>query len=94
MFFYCSGRKLSSYLVRAELYFLERKIGSFNWGKSRCHVCNNIEVIDAFISSFAGESFQINYPVCCNDKCLVYLLTCKVCKKQYTGKTGDRFRLN
>ena len=24
---------------------------------------------------------------------LIYLLTCKVCKKQYTGKTVDRFRL-
>ena len=24
---------------------------------------------------------------------LIYLLTCKVCKKQYTGKTVDKFRL-
>ena len=27
-----------------------------------------------------------------NDKCLIYLLTCKVCGKQDTGKTVDKFR--
>ena len=25
-------------------------------------------------------------------QCLIYLLTCKVCGKQYTGKTVDKFR--
>ena len=39
------------------------------------------------------ESFKINHHLYCNDKCLIYLLTCKVCNKQYTGKTADRFRL-
>ena len=36
---------------------------------------------------------EINHHLCCNDKCLIYLLTWKVCKKIYTGKTVDRFRL-
>ena len=40
-----------------------------------------------------GESFKINHNLCCNDKCLLYLLTCEVCKKQHIGKTVDRFRL-
>ena len=55
--------------------------------------CNNIEETYTFTSTIAGESFKINHHLCCNDKCLIYLLTCKVCKKQYTGKTVDRFRL-
>ena len=29
----------------------------------------------------------------CNEKCLIYLLTCKVCLKQYIGQTVDKFRL-
>ena len=29
----------------------------------------------------------------CNSKCLVYLLTCKVCLKQYVGQTVEHFRL-
>ena len=83
---YRSARKLSSYLVRAKLYPLERRKSSYKF-------CNNIEETDTFTSTVTGESFKINHHLCCNDKCLVYLLTCKVCKKQYTGKTADRFRL-
>ena len=33
--------------------------------------------------------FSFNF----NDKCLVYLLTCNCCKKQYVGQTVDEFRL-
>ena len=90
---YRSVRKLSSYLVRAKLYPLERKRGSYKCGNLRCLVCNNIEETDTFTSTVTGESFKINHHFCCNDKCLIYLLTCKVFKKQYTGKTVDRFRL-
>ena len=59
----------------------------------RCLVCNNIEEIDTFTSTVTGESFMINHHLCCNNKRLIYLLICKVYKKQYTGKTVDRFRL-
>ena len=40
---YCSARKLSSYLVRANLYSLERKRGSYKCGNLRCFVCDNTE---------------------------------------------------
>ena len=90
---YRSARKLSSYLVRAKLYLLERKRGSYKCGNLRCRVCNNIEETDTFTSTATAESYKINHHLCCNDKYLIYLLTCKVCKKQYTRKTADRFRL-
>ena len=83
---YHSARKLSSYPVRAKLYVLQRKRGSCKCGNLRCLVCNNIEETDTFTSTVTGESFKINHHHCCNDKCLIYLLTCKVCKIQYTGK--------
>ena len=28
----------------------------------------------------------------CNDKCLIYLLSCKICGLQYVGSTADPFR--
>ena len=90
---YRSARKLSSYLVRAKLYLLERKRGSYKCGNLRCRVFNNIEETDTFTSTATAESYKINHHLCCNDKYLIYLLTCKVCKKQYTRKTADRFRL-
>ena len=90
---YRSARKLSSHLVRAKFYPLERKRGANKCGNLRCLVCNNIEETNAFASTVTGESFKINHHLSCNGKGLIYLLTCKVCKKQYTGKTVDRFRL-
>ena len=33
------------------------------------------------------------YHLNCNDKCLIYLLSCKACGLQYVGSTTDKFRL-
>ena len=87
-----SARKISSYLVRAKLYPLERTVGSKKCGKSRCNVCLNIEETDTFTSSVKNESFKINHKLNCDDNCLIYLLTCKCCDKQYVGETTDEFR--
>ena len=55
-------------------------------------VCKSIQVNDTF-SSFATKSaYKINNNFNCNSKCLIYLLSCKTCGKQYTGKTVDKFR--
>ena len=87
-----SSRKISSYIVRAKLYPLERTVGSSKCGKKRCEVCDVISETDTFSSTVTGESFKINHKFNCNDKCLVYLATCKICNKQYTGQTTDSFR--
>ena len=39
-----------------------------------------------------GE-YRINHEFNCDSKCVIYLMTCKVCNKQYVGQTCDRFRL-
>ena len=64
---YHTATKLSSYLVCAKLYPLERKRGSYKCGNLRCLVCNNIEEIDPFTNNVTGESFKINHHLCCND---------------------------
>ena len=48
---------------------------------------------DTFSSTVTGEVFQINHKLSCEEKCLIYLLKGKVCKKQYVGETMDAFRL-
>ena len=40
---YHSAKKLSSYLVSAKLYPLERKRGSYKYSNLKCLLCNNIE---------------------------------------------------
>ena len=86
------ARKLSSYLVRAKLYPLHRKIGSKKYAKNRCEVCDYVTDTDTFTSTVTGEFFKINHLLNCDDRCIIFLLTCKQCQKQYTGETTNDFR--
>ena len=79
------AHELSSYLVRAKLYPLHLKVGS--------KICaKNLTDTDTFTSTVPGESFKITHQLNCDDRCIIYLLTCKQCQKQYTGETTDDFR--
>ena len=78
--------------IRAKLYPEERTKGSFKCGSKRCEVCLNVNETSTFASTVTGEIYIINHKFNCNDKCLVYLLTCNCCKKQYAGQTVDEFR--
>ena len=84
--------KVSSYLVRAKVYLLERTVGSFKCKKSRCQVCLNVNETDTFTSTVTKKTYKINHKFDCSDKCLTYLLTCKKCLIQYVGKNVDEFR--
>ena len=75
------ARKLSSYLFRGEVYPLERKVGSCGYGKKRCQVCINITETDSFTSASTSKTHTINHLFNCREKCLVYLLTCRICLK-------------
>ena len=46
-----SARKLSSYLVRAKLYLLERTVGSCKCYDKRCEVCDNVTETPTFTNS-------------------------------------------
>ena len=87
-----SVRNLRSHLVRSKLYPEERAIGSAKCNSPRCLTCNDVKECDTFTSHVTKETFKINHRFDCNSKCLIYLLSCKVCGKQYVGSTTDRFR--
>ena len=89
---YRSSRKLSSHLVRAELYLIDRIVGSKGCGKKPCEVCVNVCETDTFASTVTGETFKINHKLNCDDKCLIYLFTCECSGKQHVGKTTAEFR--
>ena len=48
---------------------------------------------DSFATSVTKEEYKINHCFNCNEKCLIYFLTGKVCLKQYVGQAVDEFRL-
>ena len=92
MVLFRGARKLSSYLVIAKLYPLHRKVGSKKCAKIRCEVCDYVTDTETLTSTVTGEFFKINYQLNCDDRCIICVLTCKQCQKQYIGKTKDNFR--
>ena len=81
-----SVRKLSSYLVSGKPYPLERKVDLF-----RCQICLNVNETNSLATSVIKE--DDNHCFNCNAKCLIFLLTCKVCLKQYVRQTLNELRL-
>ena len=87
-----SDYTLRSHLVRAKVYPLIKEKGSC-CGKSRCQTCFNIQETDTFQRSVTKKDYKINNHFHCDSKCVIYLISCKVCGLQYVGSTVDRFRL-
>ena len=87
-----SPRNLSSYLVRAKMYPMERRIESSKFKGNKCQACLNVSETETFTSTVTHMSYKINHSPDCNDKCLIYFSTCKTCLKQYVGSTTDCFR--
>ena len=81
-----SARKLSSYLIRAKLYPINRIVGSKGCGQKRCEVCVNVCETDTFSSTVTGETYKINHKLNCDDRCLIYLFTCECCGKYMLEK--------
>ena len=80
-----SARKVSSYILRAKAYPLERTVGSFKCEKSRCQFCLNVNETDTVTSTVTKKTCKINHKFDCSDKCLIYLFTYKKCLIQYIG---------
>ena len=85
-------KTLRNSLVRAKLPKLEIRKGTFRCKNSRCEVCLNLVETNEFIRSSDGKIFKINYELGCNSTCLIYLMTCKICKKQLVGECTTRWR--
>ena len=68
-------------------------MGSSKCGSKRSQVCLNVSETDTFESFQTKRQYQINHHLDCNDKCLIYLLSCEICGLQYVSSTSDRFRL-
>ena len=89
----CRSRcKIITYLVRAKLYPLDGVVGSTKCGKKRSEVCVNASGTNTFTGDVTGETYKINHKLICDYNCLIYLLNCKCCGKQYVGETTYSFR--
>ena len=57
----------------------------------RWQVCKIIIETDTFQLLVYKNVYKINHRFTCSNKCLVYLLLCKVCGMQINCKTNDEF---
>ena len=87
-----SARNLKSFLVRSKVYPSERKTGSEKRNGKRCLACLNVAETDTFEYFHTKKQYKINHNLNCNVKCVVCLLSCKICGLQYLGSTTDPFR--
>ena len=60
--------------------------------KSICQISNVSKPGKEFGSTVNGEIYKINFHFDCNSLIVSYLITCKVCKKQYTGSAVTELR--
>ena len=87
-------RKTSSYLVRAKLYPLDRVVGTMKCGKKRCEICMNVSEANKITSNLTGKTYKINHKLTCDVNCLIYLLSCNCCGKQYVRKQLTALGIN
>ena len=87
------ARKSGNFLVRAQLYPLERSVGSFKCNDKRREACLNVTETKKVLSTVTTKEYKINHKFNCNDKCFIYLFSCNKYMLQYTGKTVDEFWL-
>ena len=79
-------------LVRSKLKTTYEKPGVTICGRKNCEICYILHQGDTFESSNTGKQYKINFSFNCNSRNVIYLLTCKICEKQYVGSTVTTFR--
>ena len=83
---------LRNHLVRAKVYLVgKRLIGSRKCNKNCFQICKNVIEIDTFQSFVDKKFYKINRRFACSDKCLVYLLSHRVCYMQYKSPAYNEF---
>ena len=87
-----SAKSLKNHLVRAKVRPMCRLKGRGKCGKRNCAVRYNLSESTEFACVVDGKKYKINDKLNCDDKSLIYLLTCKVCGIQGLWQTTDKFR--
>ena len=61
----------------------------------RCDICQNYLVCkNEFTCTVTGKTYKVRGKLCCTSSNVIYLISCKLCKKQYLGSAfKDNFKL-
>ena len=88
------GESLKDLLVRAKV-LVEKETDGKSCGclRKHCKVCNFLEEKDTSTNKEGSDTYKIKEGLHfdCNSENVIYLITCKKCKKQYIGSCVTRF---
>ena len=85
-------KTLKDRLVRSKFKESNEKSGVNLCNGTKCDVCNILHQGTTFESTHTNKQCKINFNFNCNSKNVIYLLTCRICQKQYVGSTTTKFR--
>ena len=73
-----------------------RSNGNRPCNRRGCITCRHIKTTDTFRSTVTKRSYKMHTPATCKTECVVYLIQCSKCQKQYVGlsKNALHIRLN
>ena len=93
---FCRAKSLKDILLRANIPQIKNKIWCGPCKGPRCEICKHIVPNRNFTSSATKSKYEIRPEnLICRSKNVVYLISCKICHKQYTGSSGEfRARFN
>ena len=90
------GESLKDLLIR-EKVTVEKETDGKSWGcqGKSCEVCTFLEEKDTFTNKEGSDTYKTRETLHleCNSENVIYLITCKKCKKQYVGSFITRFRI-
>ena len=89
---YKRPKNLRDILVHAKLSNLKRN-GFYTCSDKRCLTCPSALTGDAVPITSTSGIFKITKHLTCKSYNVIYVITCKRCKKQYVGKTETTLNL-
>ena len=77
---------------KAPMREARKVIGTKTCKKAYCRTCTHIDTTKVVTSSITRKKFGISGDFNCNTTGIIYVITCRHCKKQYVGESGRRLR--
>ena len=88
-----NAKSLKDRLVRSKLKpKSDVTTGNFNCSSKRCDICKILVPGNVFKSFVTNKTYKMNFRFDCNSSDVIYLISCTVRGRPYTGTTVTRFR--
>ena len=89
---YKNHKNLGKFLINSVIKIADKteiqKYFCKKCNNKKCKACNHITGGSTFSSFNSNKTFNLKQNIACKSKNLIYLITCRKCKKQYVGQTS------